>query len=87
MDRFTESATTRPKELKPSGGMQGFGKYLRNNYSLYLMLTPMLLFFIIFMYKPMPGLVIAFKDFSPFKGIWDSPWVGFDHFIEFLTGP
>lgn len=67
--------------------MQGFGKYLRNNYSLYLMLTPMLLFFIIFMYKPMPGLVIAFKDFSPFKGIWDSPWVGFDHFIEFFTGP
>lgn len=51
------------------------------------MLTPMLLFFIIFMYKPMPGLVIAFKDFSPFKGIWDSPWVGFDHFIEFFTGP
>lgn len=87
MDRFTESATTRPKELEPSGGMHGFGKYLRNNYSLYLMLTPMLLFFIIFMYKPMPGLVIAFKDFSPFKGIWDSPWVGFDHFIEFFTGP
>lgn len=62
-------------------------KYLRNNYMLYVMMLPMVLFFIIFLYKPMPGLVIAFKDFSPFKGIWDSPWIGFDHFVEFFTGP
>ena len=62
-------------------------KYLRNNYMLYVMMIPMVLFFIIFLYKPMPGLVIAFKDFSPFKGIWDSPWIGFDHFVEFFTGP
>ena len=54
---------------------------------LYVMMLPMVLFFIIFLYKPMPGLVIAFKDFSPFKGIWDSPWIGFDHFVEFFTGP
>lgn len=62
-------------------------KYLRNNYMLYVMMLPMVLFFIIFLYKPMPGLVIAFKDFSPFKGTWDSPWIGFDHFVEFFTGP
>lgn len=54
---------------------------------LYVMMLPMVLFFIIFLYKPMPGLVIAFKDFSPFKGTWDSPWIGFDHFVEFFTGP
>ena len=60
---------------------------VRNNYMLYLMLLPMLAFFILFLYKPMGGLVIAFKDFSPFKGIAASPWVGLEHFKEFFTGP
>lgn len=72
---------------KGSRRSRKLGKYLRNNYSLYLMMLPMLLFFLIFSYRPMPGLIIAFKDFSPFKGIWDSPWIGFDHFVEFFTGP
>ncbi|MCI8622902.1 MAG: sugar ABC transporter permease [Provencibacterium sp.] len=64
-----------------------FGKYLRNEYDLYLMLVPMLLFYLLFAYKPMTGLLIAFKDYSPFKGIWDSKWVGFQYFTEFFTGP
>lgn len=63
------------------------GVIVRNHYMLYLMLLPMLAFFIIFLYKPMGGLVIAFKNFSPFKGIEASPWVGFAHFKEFFTGP
>ena len=54
---------------------------------LYLMIFPMLLFFLIFCYKPMIGLVIAFKDYSPFKGIWNSPWVGFRNFTDFFGGP
>lgn len=87
MGRLTELTTPGPGGRKLLKGMRGFGKYMRNNYSLYIMLMPMLLFFIIFVYKPMPGLVIAFKDFSPFKGIWGSPWIGFDHFVEFFTGP
>lgn len=62
-------------------------RYLRNNYALYLMLVPMMLFFLIFLYKPMPDLVIAFKDYSPFKGIADSPWIGFQHFQDFFTSP
>ncbi|NLD87628.1 MAG: sugar ABC transporter permease [Clostridiales bacterium] len=44
----------------------------------------MLLLFL-FNYMPIGGIVIAFKDFSPFKGIWGSPWVGLKHFIYFLT--
>ena len=62
-------------------------RYMKNNYALYLMLLPALAFFVIFLYKPMPGLMIAFKDFSPFKGVMGSPWIGFQHFIDFFTSP
>ena len=64
-----------------------FFKYMRNDYDLYLMLVPMILCYVLFSYKPMTGLLIAFKDYSPFKGIWNSPWVGFQYFEEFFSGP
>ncbi|MGN7360283.1 ABC transporter permease [Paenibacillus sp. SAFN-054] len=44
----------------------------------------MIAYFIIFRYFPMYGVQIAFKDFNPLKGIWDSPWVGFEHFERFF---
>lgn len=62
-------------------------KFFKSEYDLYLMLIPMLLFFILFSYKPMSGLIVAFKDYSPFKGVWGSPWVGIDYFVEFFNGP
>jgi putative aldouronate transport system permease protein len=49
------------------------------------MVLPGLIYFIMFKYVPMGGLVIAFKDYSPFKGIWGSPWVGFDNFKKFFS--
>ncbi|MDR6879369.1 putative aldouronate transport system permease protein [Bacillus sp. 3255] len=57
---------------------------LRRNKLLYLMVLPVIAYYVIFDYGPMYGLQIAFKDFSPGAGIWGSPWVGFDHFIEFF---
>nr|WP_246608941.1 ABC transporter permease subunit [Paenibacillus agaridevorans] len=48
------------------------------------MLIPVVLYFIVFHYKPMYGAIIAFKDFKPFLGIGDSPWVGFKHFQQFF---
>ncbi|MFZ5967163.1 MAG: ABC transporter permease [Bacillota bacterium] len=51
---------------------------------LYLLLAPMVLWYIIFLYKPMYGLQIAFKDFSIFKGIENSPWVGLENFKTFF---
>jgi len=53
--------------------------------ALYLMALPGIVYFIVFKYVPMGGLVIAFQDYSPFRGIADSPWIGFDHFIRFFT--
>ncbi|MDF2651195.1 MAG: sugar transporter permease [Paenibacillus sp.] len=53
----------------------------------YMLLIPFVVWYLIFAYKPMYGLQIAFKDFSVFKGIAASPWVGFEHFISFFQGP
>lgn len=54
---------------------------------LYLLCIPALIFVFIFEYGPMYGVQIAFKNFSPVKGILESPWVGFEHFIRFFSSP
>ncbi len=53
---------------------------------IYLMLIPVLLYYIIFHYIPMGGAAVAFQNFKPAKGFFDSDWVGFKHFEDFLTG-
>lgn len=60
-------------------------KELSRNKYIYLMLVPVVLWYIIFMYLPMYGEIIAFKDFRPARGILGSPWVGFDHFKNFFN--
>ncbi len=47
---------------------------------LYMMLIPVMAFYIIFRYVPMYGITIAFKDYNMFKGVFASPWCGFDVF-------
>ncbi|NSW89478.1 MAG: sugar ABC transporter permease [Firmicutes bacterium] len=59
-------------------------QWQKNKY-VYIMAVPVLLYYIIFHYWPMYGAIIAFKDFSPSKGILGSPWCGFDHFEMFFT--
>lgn len=58
----------------------------KRHHMLYLMLIPIVLFYILWCYAPMYGIQIAFKDFSPRKGITGSEWVGFQNFISFFTG-
>lgn len=48
------------------------------------MAIPVLLYYLVFHYAPMYGAIIAFKDFSPAKGILESPWAGLKHFKEFF---
>ena len=53
----------------------------------YLLVVPVVVFYLLFCYKPMYGVIIAFKDFSPAAGIWGSDWTGsfgFQHFIDFF---
>ena len=54
---------------------------------LYLILLPFILWYAVFMFKPMYGMIIAFKDYSLFRGISGSEWVGLKNFKDFLTSP
>lgn len=55
-------------------------KHFRKEWQIYVLLAPMIIWFVVFLYKPMYGLQIAFKDYSIFRGIAGSPWIGFEHF-------
>ncbi len=66
----------RPKESRATRIFD----HLKREWQLYAMLLPTILWLLIFLYKPMYGLQVAFKDFSLFRGVADSAWIGFDHF-------
>lgn len=55
------------------------------NWQIYSMIVPGLLFFIIFKYVPLAGSIIAFQNYTPFKGILGSEFVGFDHFVRLFS--
>ncbi|MEK3719405.1 ABC transporter permease [Paenibacillus sp. FSL H8-0034] len=59
---------------------------MRDKY-LYLLALPGILYIIIFKYVPMWGIVIAFQDYSPYRGVMNSAWVGFEHFNRFFSNP
>lgn len=58
----------------------------KQNGTLYIMLIPVLLFFVLFSYKPLYGALIAFQDYKPARGFGEN-WVGFKHFIRFFESP
>ena len=51
---------------------------------LYLLFLPVIVWYILFRYVPMYGIIIAFKNYNVFRGIGDSPWVGFLYFKQFF---
>ena len=51
------------------------------------MLTPGMLYFLVFKYLPMYGLIISFQNYKPFKGVMGSEWVGLEHFRRLFTEP
>jgi len=56
--------------------------YLRRTWMLYAMLVLPMVFFMIFRYAPMTNIVIAFKDYNIFQGVWASPWSGLKWFEQ-----
>jgi putative aldouronate transport system permease protein len=70
-----------------SGG--SFGQRLlrdmRKNWILYVMILPVVIYYLIFAYTPMYGVLLAFKDFNAKLGIMGSPWVGLEHFKRFFS--
>ena len=79
------SARSGQSVRKRSRVLQKFAKDLKANRYLYLMILPVVAYYLIFCYAPMYGIIIAFKDFAPMKGIMGSSWVGFLYFKQFFT--
>lgn len=75
MDLVTSS------QKKPVNVKKGFG-YFQKDFVLYLMLVIPMAFLFLFSYRPMYGLIIAFKDYDVIRGFADSPWIGLDIFKE-----
>ena len=60
-------------------------KTVCRNWQLYLLLLLPMAYFLLFKYVPMLGVVVAFKDYNIFSGIWKSPWIGLDAFREIFA--
>lgn len=57
---------------------------LNRSKELYLLLLPSVIMIVLFCYKPMYGVLMAFQDYEPSKGIWGSEWIGFQNFIDYF---
>ncbi|GGF86454.1 protein lplB [Paenibacillus albidus] len=71
-------------QMKTKSISKGRWKLFRNNYDLYLLLIPGLIFLLLFKYAPMYGIIIAFQDFNIFDGFIGSKWVGLDQFEKLI---
>ncbi|MDR1061933.1 MAG: ABC transporter permease subunit [Clostridiales bacterium] len=60
---------------------------VRRSPSLYVILAPVIAYYLLFAYKPMSGALIAFMDYIPGFPLWESEWVGFSNFVDFFRDP
>jgi len=86
MENSAESGKGSRLVQRKKTAQSGLGTFKKNGF-LYLLLAPALLLTLIFKYVPMYGAVIAFKEFSPIRGIMNSEWAGLKYFEKFLYSP
>lgn len=75
------------ERAQSAGGERRFWhtQRFKTNRPLWLMFLPVVVFYLVFKYAPMAGLVIAFKNYTFYEGIWGSQWVGFENFQMLFT--
>jgi len=79
---------SKQKQRKQKSGLKDTLQYVKRHWQLYLIfLLPALLLTLIFKYVPMGGIMIAFQNYNPIRGIMGSEWVGFRFFERFLSSP
>ncbi len=83
MGNTVRTAPSRAKKSKPS---VTWAQDFKKNWVLYLLFLPVLVWLILFHYAPMPGLFMAFQDYSIKKGLFGSKFVGLQNFIDLFTG-
>lgn len=69
-----------------SGKSKAIIKAVIKDWRLYVLLLPMVIWFLLWSYKPMYGLLIAFKRYDPQYGVWNSEFMGLDNFINLIAG-
>lgn len=84
MSTLNKNTTPLQVSMKKDSGLSVLGRDLIRNRYIYLMLIPVIVYYAIFHYGPMYGLLIAFKNYGLADGVWGSPWVGFAHFQSFF---
>lgn len=75
------------KEIRVTKSKKSTLRRIFSSWQLYVILLPGLLYYFIFCYIPMGGLIIAFKDYGLWLGVFDSPWAGLKHFRKFFSSP
>ncbi|MET7278854.1 ABC transporter permease subunit [Kribbella sp. NPDC005582] len=70
-----------------SSDVNALRRSLQRHWTLYLLMVVPLVWFVVFKYIPMSNAVLAFKNFNVIKGIWGSPWVGWQNFELFFQNP
>ncbi|WP_284646438.1 ABC transporter permease [Paenibacillus silviterrae] len=84
MNPMLQSLSSTPHKVRKASSWR---KTWNQSKYLWLLVLPCLLYYLVFRYAPMFGLVITFKNFNLFKGIWASEWVGFKYYIMFFQNP
>ncbi len=72
-------------KVRQKSAVHGLGWQIIRHWQLLFMTFPALIYLFLFQYKPMYGIIIAFKDYSFKKGIWGSPWCGFENFNQLFN--
>ena len=83
MIQIDAAASMMPKKSK----LKSFTKAMRKTKLLHLLALPSIIYFIVFQYIPMYGVLMAFQNYKPKMGIFGSEWVGFAQFIKFFNHP
>ena len=81
---MTKTIAAAPQTLVPQKGWRRFVFNFKRDWMLWAMCLVPMIYVLIFNYLPMYGIQIAFKQYSPRKGIWGSEWVGFDNYKDFF---
>ena len=79
-DTLIEAREAQRQQLATDGRWVRLIDHFKREWQIYAMLLPTIIWFLVFLYKPMYGLQIAFKDYSIFRGVAGSPWIGWEHF-------
>lgn len=83
----TKTRTSKPRRLEDHQKRslrQRILQELQRNWILYVLMIPVVIYFVVYCYAPMYGILIAFKKYNAKLGVWGSKWVGLAHFKRFF---